>query len=185
MPSRLRLNRACHVLANGGVVAYPTEAVWGLGCEPLNRHAFARLLELKRRPPAKGVILIASDFEQLRLFIAPLPRARLKPALDTWPGAATWLVPAAEGIPEYLTGGRGTLAVRVTAHPVAAALCAAYGGAIVSTSANVSGQPPARTELQVRRRFGNGLDFILSGDTGGLARPTPIRDLATGKLLRR
>jgi len=180
---RLHLDLACHALAAGGIVAYPTEAVWGLGCEPLNRHAFQRLLALKRRALAKGVILIAADVEQLEPFIAAT-RSKLRPALDTWPGPSTWLVPAAAGVPAYLTGGRDTLAVRVTAHPLAAALCRAWGGPIVSTSANLAGRPPARTALQVLRRFGRAVDYILPGDTGGLKKPTPIRDLGTGRLLR-
>jgi L-threonylcarbamoyladenylate synthase len=183
-PSRLQLDLACHALAAGGVIAYPTEAVWGLGCEPLNHHACTRILALKRRPRAKGFILIASDFPQLRRFVREMPRRQLAPALDSWPGAATWLVPAASWVPDYLTGGRDTLALRVTAHPVARALCAAYGGPIVSTSANVSGHAPARSALQVHRQFRGGLDYVVPAATGGLARPTPIRDLASGAVVR-
>jgi L-threonylcarbamoyladenylate synthase len=182
--SRLHLDLACHALAAGGVVAYPTEAVWGLGCEPLNHHACEKVLALKRRAPKKGFILIASEFAQLAPYIKAVPAAWLKPALKSWPGAATWLVPAAGWLPEMLTGGAPTLAVRVTAHPVASALCRAYGGPIVSTSANRSGHAPARTALNVQRAFGARVDYVLHGDTGGAARPTPIRDLATGKLVR-
>lgn len=185
MPTRLHPDLASRALANAGVVAYPTEAVWGLGCEPLNRHAFARLATLKNRPLNKGVILIASEFAQLESYLASLPKAKLKPALDSWPGPNTWLMPVAAWVPEYLTGGRDTLAVRVTAHPVAATLCRAYGGPIVSTSANISGRPPARSALQVRRMFGSRLDYLLPGETGGLARPTVIRDVVSGEVLRR
>jgi L-threonylcarbamoyladenylate synthase len=184
MPSRLHLDLACHALAAGGVIAYPTEAVWGLGCEPLNEHACRRVLQLKRRPRAKGFILIASEFAQVAPFLRALPRARLRPALASWPGPVTWLLPAASWVPEYLTGARDTLAVRVTLHPVAAARCAQYGGPVVSTSANVSGRPPARTALQVQRLFGDSLDYLLPGPLGGLKRPTPIRDLASGRTLR-
>jgi L-threonylcarbamoyladenylate synthase len=184
MPSRLHLDLACHALASGGVIAYPTEAVWGLGCDPLNRHAVQRVLNLKRRSAHKGLILIASEFAQLQAFLADIPKAKLKPALETWPGPATWLVPAAAWVPAYLTGGRDTLAVRVTAHPVASALCAAYGGPIVSTSANRTGRRPALNALQVQRWLGPAVDYILPGDVGGLAKPTSIRDLMTGKVLR-
>lgn len=184
MPTRLQLDLACHVLAAGGVIAYPTEAIWGLGCEPLNAHACRRVLALKRRPGAKGFILIASDFAQVTPFLAHISKPRLRPALDTWPGPATWLLPAAAWVPAHLTGGRDTLAVRVTAHPVAAALCAAYGGPIVSTSANVSGRAPARTALQVLRRFGQSVDYLLPGAVGGLTRPTPIRELLSNRLVR-
>lgn len=184
MPTRLQIDLACHALAAGGVIAYPTEAVWGLGCEPLNAHACERVLDLKHRPAHKGFILIASDFQQVAPFVRSLPRAKLKPALATWPGAATWLLPADSWVPEIVTGGTGKLAVRVTAHPVAAALCEAYGGPIVSTSANISGRRPARTALAVLRAFGKELDYVLPGPTGGATRPTPIRDLETGDLVR-
>jgi L-threonylcarbamoyladenylate synthase len=184
MPTRIHLDQASHALAGGGVIAYPTEGVWGLGCEPLNQHAVERLLAIKQRHGGKGFILIAAEFEQVEPFIAPMPKAKLKPALDSWPGPHSWLMLAADWVPRYLTGGRGTLAVRVTAHTVASALCRAYSGPVVSTSANISGRPPARTALQVRRMFGSKVDYVLTGETGGLAKPTPIRDLMTGKLVR-
>ena len=184
MPSRLHLDLACHALAGGGVIAYPTEAVWGLGCEPLNAHACRRILSLKRRTRGKGFILIAADFAQAEPFLATLPRAKLKTALATWPGPVTWLLPAASWVPGYLTGARKTLAIRVTAHPLARALCDQYGGPIVSTSANVSGRAPARTALQVQRQFGSRVDYVLPGALGALRRPTPIRDLASGKWVR-
>jgi L-threonylcarbamoyladenylate synthase len=183
-PSRLHLDLACHALASGGVIAYPTEGVWGLGCEPLNSHACARILMLKRRAAAKGFILIASEFAQVEALLAPVPRARLAPVLKTWPGPVTWLLPAASWVPAHLTGGRSTLAIRVTAHPIAAALCGRYGGPIVSTSANASGRAPARTALQVQRQFGVKVDYVLHGALGGLDKPTPIRDLASGARVR-
>jgi L-threonylcarbamoyladenylate synthase len=183
-PSRLHLDLACHALAAGGVIAYPTEGVWGLGCEPLNAHACRRVLALKRRAAAKGFILIASEFDQVAPFVAKLTPAQLKPVRASWPGAVTWLLPAAAWAPRHLTGGRDTLAVRVTAHPVARALCERYGGPIVSTSANASGRAPALTLLQVQRRFGAKVDYVLAGALGGLKGPTPIRDFATGRVVR-
>ena len=184
MPSRLQLDLACHALAGGGVIAYPTEAVWGLGCEPLNRHACGRVLAMKRRARRKGFILIASEVAQVEPFLAAIAPAQLKPALASWPGPHTWLLPVASWVPRYLTGSRSTIAVRVTAHPAARALCQAWGGPLVSTSANASGREPARTALQVQRQFGAQLDYLLPGALGGLTRPTPIRDLASGKVLR-
>ena len=184
MPTRLQIDLGRHALARGGVIAYPTEAVWGLGCEPLNRHAVARLLALKRRSQLKGLILVASSFSQVEPYAAKVDRAALEHAFDTWPGPTTWLFPAARGVPGWLRGEHDTIALRVTAHPVARALCDARGGAIVSTSANLAGRPPACSALQVRCRFGGALDFIVPGDTGGFGRPTPIRDLLTGRRLR-
>ena len=185
MTSRLHLDLACHALASGGVIAYPTEGVWGLGCEPLNQHACDRILRMKGRGVAKGFILIASDFAQVTPFLAHISRPKLKPAFRTWPGPTTWLLPAAGWVPEHLTGGRSTLAVRITAHPLARALCAQYGGPIVSTSANRSGRPPLRSALQVQRQFGDKVDYVLPGALGGRTRPTPIRDLASGAVLRK
>ncbi len=172
-------------LRSGGVIAYPTEAVWGLGCDPLNGAAVARLLQLKRRAPGKGLILIAHDYNALRPFLAPLDKALEQRVDASWPGPVTWLLPAARDLPAWLTGGRKNVAVRVTAHPLARALCEHFGGAIVSTSANPSHRKPARSALRVRRYFGKRVEALLPGATGGLARPTEIRDASTGRVLRR
>ena len=184
MASSMQLRAACRALSLGGVIAYPTEAVWGLGCEPQNRHACTKLLHLKQRDWRKGLILIAADFEQLRPYVEPLSAAQLRPALQTWPGPATWLLPASAHTPEWVRGEHASVAVRVTAHPLAAALCRAYGGAIVSTSANRAGESPAMKVAQIRLRFGMQVDALLPGALGGLDKPTPIRDLHSGTLLR-
>jgi len=178
------IQSAAQRLRAGGIVAYPTEAVYGLGCDPLNQAAFDRLLALKGRPGAKGVILIAADEAQLTPFMGPLTdsiRARLR---QTWPGPVTWIVPTAASVPAWLTGGRDTIAVRVTAHPLAAALCQAFGGALVSTSANRSGEPPARSVEEVQQLFGEQLDAVVAGPLGGLVRPTKICDARTGAVIR-
>jgi L-threonylcarbamoyladenylate synthase len=168
----------------GGVVAYPTEAVYGLGCDPLAVTAIERILTLKARDAGKGFILIASRMEQLLPFLAPLDKT-LRHKLDaSWPGPVTWVVPAAAAVPAWITGGRDTLAVRVTAHPQARALCELTGMALISTSANLSGHAPARSALQVRARLGDEVDYILPGQTGPRRRPTEIRDAQSGKILR-
>lgn len=181
-PFQMRL--AADRLQRGGVVAYPTESVFGLGCNPLDKKAVLRLLAIKQRDPSKGVILIAHDFEQLRDFVGNIPKERLATVLDQWPGPTTWLLPAAPWVPYWLTGEHETLAMRVTAHPVAATLCREAGMALVSSSANLSGRPPARTPLQVRTRCGASLDMVLHGQTGGLLRPTRIRDALNGSWIR-
>ncbi len=181
-PARLRRARDC--LRRGGLLAYPTEAVFGLGCDPLRPDAVLRLLRLKRRPLRAGLILIAADPDQLAPYLAPLPAARRRVVNATWPGPVTWIWPARPGTPDWLTGGRDSIAVRLTAHPLARALCRAWGGALVSTSANPHRRPPARTALQVRRYFGDHLDLILHGATGPARRPTEIRDARTGARLR-
>lgn len=184
MASALQFRLACRALSAGDVIAYPTEAVWGLGCDPRNRHAGFTLLHIKQRDWRKGLILIAADFTQLAPYVASLTHAQLAPALKTWPGPATWLLPASDRAPEWLRGESDRIAVRVTNHPVAAELCRRYGGPLVSTSANRAGEPPATSATNVRLRLGVQLAAIVPGALGGLDRPTPIRDLITGTLLR-
>jgi len=181
---QLRLHAVARTIHAGGIVAYPTEAVYGLGCDPCNEQAVRRLLALKRRPMYKGLILIAADFAQLAPFLQPLAPADQARLAATWPGPYTWLIPARTDTPRWLRGRHDTLAVRVTAHPLAAALCRACGHPLVSTSANRSGRPPARTALAVRRQLGCDLDDLLPGLTGGAAQPTEIRDLRTGRVAR-
>jgi L-threonylcarbamoyladenylate synthase len=179
-----QLRQAVHVLRSGGLIAYPTEAVYGLGCDPLDAEAVLRLLQLKRRPWQKGVILIAAEQAQLEPYLLPLDetlRARIEPS---WPGPDTWLLPARPETPWWLCGEHETLAVRVTAHPVAAALCRAFGGPLVSTSANRAGQAPARSPLAVRTVFGDEVDLIIHAPLGGAERPTRIRDGRSGEIVR-
>ncbi len=180
----LRIKAAVRVIRIGGLIAYPTEAVYGLGCDPRNPQAVQKLLALKRRPMHKGLILIAADFAQLATFLQPLSAADHAHLAATWPGPYTWLIPARTDTPRWLRGCHETLAVRVTAHPLAAALCRACGHALVSTSANFSRRPPARTALAVRQQLGNAIDYLLPGPTGGAAKPTEIRDLRSGKSVR-
>jgi len=158
--------------------------VFGLGCNPADRSAVARLLALKDRPYEKGLILIASNRAQLEPWLQPLPETALRRVAKTWPGPTTWLLPSAPDCPSWLTGQHDTLAVRITAHPLVRQLCDILGSAIVSTSANRSGQRPARSVLEVRLRFGTRVDFVLPGALGAERRPSRIRDLASGKTIR-
>jgi len=183
-PSPIALRAAVQALALGEVVAYPTEAVWGLGCDPRNAEAFQDLLALKRRDVRKGVILIAHDFATLSPWLDPdVPALHREQALASWPGPHTWIWPAATWVPDWLTGGRRSIAVRVTAHPVASALCRAWDGPLVSTSANRSGREPARNIAELRLAFGPRL-VALPGAIGSSPRPTSIRDLVTGAVIR-
>jgi L-threonylcarbamoyladenylate synthase len=177
------IKQAARAVARGGVIAYPTEAVFGLGCDPWNSAAIARIMQLKRRKLSKGLILIAADKAQLEPFIRFPNRAVLERVCSTWPGPVTWVLPACAGIPRGLRGDHQSLAVRVTAHPLARALCT-LTGALVSTSANPSGCPPARCVQRVRSYFKNTLDYILPGELGQESSPTEIRDALTGEVLR-
>jgi len=180
------LTAAVAALRAGGVVAYPTEAVYGLGCDPRNRAAFQRLLAIKQRPETIGVLLIAADFSQVEPYIdaKSVPVQALARALGTWPGPHTWIFPRADDVPEWISGSHAGIALRVTAHPPAAALCRAFGGALVSTSANRHGEPGLRTAREVELAFDGKVDVILNGPLGGLERPTPIRDAISGANVR-
>lgn len=168
----------------GALVAYPTEGVWGLGCDPANRDAVERLLALKGRPAEKGLILLAATEAQLAPWIEPLNPAMAGRIRGTWPGPVTWIVPARADCPAWLTGGRTTLATRITAHPPARALCVEAGTALVSTSANPSGAAPLAGPAALREAFGEALGAILDEPLGGLSGPTEIRDVQTGRILR-
>ena len=186
MRTALALADAAGLLQRGGVVAYPTEAVWGLGCDPFDETAVLRLLALKQRPVDKGVILIAGALDQFDGLLDwdALPTDRGEAVFASWPGPHTWIVPATGRVPHWITGAHDGVAVRVSAHPTVVALCTAFGGPLVSTSANPAGAPPPRA-LEV---FDPGLlaavDGMVAGDTGGLERPTVIRDARSGDALR-
>ncbi|WP_028919945.1 Sua5/YciO/YrdC/YwlC family protein [Pseudoxanthomonas suwonensis] len=186
MARTLDIDDAAALLQRGGLVAYPTEAVWGLGCDPDNETAVLRLLRLKQRPLEKGLILVAAHIDPLRrwLDLAALPAERLAAVLATWPGPHTWVMPAAEGAPRWVTGGRDSIAVRISAHATVVALSEAFGGPLVSTSANLAGKPPARSRAQLDPALHDTLDGIVAGETGGLDRPTQIRVALDGSVLR-
>jgi len=180
-----RLRQIRDAVLAGGVGAYPTEGVWGLGCDPWNEEALARLIALKGRGTEKGLIVIAADPEQLEGLVEwPADRKARDTILSTWPGPVTWVMPAAETLPALLTGGRRTIAVRVTRHQPVIDLCQAVGLPLVSTSANRSGHPACRSGLRVRRIFGNQLDWFLPGPLGGQKGPSEIREAGSGRVLR-
>lgn len=179
-----RLRRAARLLRAGGVITHATEGVWGLACDPWNPRAVDRVLALKQRDVARGLILIGAQTDQLELFVAPSTQAAWARATRSWPAPLTWLLPAAPETPAWLTGDHDTIALRQTAHADSAALCVAFGGALVSTSANVSGRPPVRNTWQARARLRSGVDFIAGGvpDRPGLS--STIRDARDNRILR-
>jgi L-threonylcarbamoyladenylate synthase len=181
-----QLDAAAALLRRGGVLAYPTEAVFGLGCDPRDRTAFERLFALKRRPSTQGVLLIAADFGQVERYIdlAAVPDTVLQEVHASWPGPHTWIFPRSAAVPDWVAGNHAGIALRVTAHEPAAALCRAFGGALVSTSANPHEQPPARAAEQVAEYFGDALDGLLEAPLGGMKRPTGIRDALSGTIIR-
>ncbi len=168
----------------GGVFAYPTESVYGLGCDPMNREAVERVLAIKRRDPAKGMILIASDLQQLEPWIALRNAADRRKLVAPLQRPTTWLVPAAEGVPWWIRGDHSRIAVRLTTFPAAVQLCNAVGSALVSTSANLAGHPSQKSAVSVLKFIGNQLDIVISGETGGVAQPSEIRDFYSGEVIR-
>ena len=172
-----------HYLRRGGVIAYPTESCFGLGCDPRNPLAVQRLLRIKGRPERKGLILIASKFNQLKPYLAPLKPSQIAQLHSKWPGPHTWLIPASHNCPFWLTGRHSTIAVRVTAHPAAIRLCREANMALVSTSANRSGGKAARSARECRRLFGSGVR-VIPGLVGSRRRPSTIQDLVSGRILR-
>ena len=188
----MKLVRAVEILRAGGVIAYPTEAVYGIGCDPRREAALGRIAAIKRRRLAKGFILIGAECGHLEPFV----RRDWMGWVEQWLGGeprpsdppVTWLVPARARVPAGVTGGwsgsGARVAIRVAVHPIAAELCRGFGGAIVSTSANTAAAPPARCALDVRLRLGRQLDLVVPGPTGGHLRPSAIRDAETGWLLR-
>jgi len=170
-------------LKQGGVIAYPTESCYGLGCDPRNRRAVNKLLRMKGRPQRKGLILIGSNFSQLRPYAAPLADGQWQKISPTWPGPVTWLMPAAQMTPSWLRGGHRNIALRVTAHPLAARLCQALNMALVSTSANRAGLRPARTYADCIQAFGDEV-LVVPGLIGKRKRPSTIIDLGSEKALR-
>lgn len=186
MTARSDIARAAVLLRRGGVLAYPTEGVWGLGCDPRDEAATLRLLALKQRDVDKGLILVAAAEAQLAPYIdmAALDAAQCDAVRASWPGPHTWIVPAASGAPPWITGAHAGIAVRVSAHPGVQALCRAFGGALVSTSANRAGEPAPRVADELDPAVLAGVDGVLEGETGGLERPSSIRDARTGAALR-
>ena len=186
MTSEADITQAAKLLLRGGVIAYPTEAVWGLGCDPRNEAAVLRLLVLKQREVDKGLIVIATDEAQLSPYIdmAALDEAQRVAVRASWPGPHTWIVPASANAPAWITGTHTGIAVRVSAHPTVIALCNAFGGALVSTSANRAGDPAPSSRDALDHLIVAGVDAVSGGDTGELQRPTAIRDARSGDWLR-
>jgi len=165
----------------GAVIAYPTEAIYGLGCDPANRKAVKRLLEIKQRPISKGLILVAADFSQVKKYLKPLSEAQEK---FTSPSSTTYIFSARKSAPRWLTGDFDSLAIRISKHPMIRELCTKLDSAIVSTSANISGQPPAQTSEEVLEQLGDKIAVILRGNTGDSQKPSVIRDSISGQIIR-
>ena len=176
------LTRAAWSLRRGGVVAHATEGVWGLACDPFNAYAVGKLLRLKSRDTAKGLILIGADASCFADELEAIDADSRGTVLASWPGPVSWVVPN-QRFAAWITGQHASVAIRVPGHAQAQALCSAFGGPLVSTSANPGGRASTSDVLKVRMWFGDRLDYYLPGRTGARRRPSEIRTL-TGRILR-
>ncbi len=177
--------QAARYLQQGEIIAYPTEAVWGLGCDPNNEAIVQRLLTLKQRPMAKGLIVVAATTQQLAPYLDGLPNSALDKLRWYWPGPITYLVPDNGYAPAWIKGDHDSIALRVSAHPTVVSLCVTCGGAIVSTSANVAQQAPIKQRAQLDEEpFASALAMVVEGPLGDSEQPTPIRDLLTDEVYR-
>ncbi len=184
MPHPWQIRLAVRALSAGGVIAYPTETVFGLGCDPLDSNAVERILELKQRPQEKGLILIGADLQQLLPYIDVQDQTQLNKLTQATERPTTWICPLRADVPRWLSGKHHSIAVRITTSAIAQQLCLQLGSAIVSTSANPAGLKPARSMLAIRRYFGNRLDYILNGTNDAKARPSRIVELISGRVIR-
>ncbi len=188
--SDIHVNKAIRVIEAGGVIAYPTEAVWGLGCDPDNRDGCLALLQIKQRPVEKGMILVAASVAQFAELLAPLPASQQQQLHQAWAnqattGPVTFLVPDEHGlVPWWVKGAHDTVALRVSLHPRVQQLCQALGAPLVSTSANIAGMAPATSRLMVEKTMGAQLDYVLPGALGGATKPSQIIDLRSGRIIR-
>lgn len=181
------LLQAIETLKNQGVIAYPTEGVYGVGCDPDSEEAILKLLDIKQRSADKGLILIACSFEQLLPYVdtKELSQEQLNRVFDTWPGPFTWIMPASSKLNRLVTGQFDTVAVRVTDHPQVQDLCLQFGKPITSTSANLSGNPACKTFEEVQVQLGGKEVTLLKGVTGGRDKPSEIRDARSLQLVRK
>lgn len=182
MTPEFQLRRAAHYCNSGGVIAYPTESVFGLGCDPLDELAVSKILQLKQRPVTKGLILIADSLEHLQPFLSR--EQNLDKILRPQATPTSWLVKPSGLTPNWITGDHAKLAVRITQHPTAQALCNRIGYPLVSTSANPASLPPARNHVKLHQYFDDQLDYCVGGCVGQAGKPSQIIDLASGKIVR-
>lgn len=183
--TKLNIQLACQNLQQGNVIAYPTEAVWGIGCDPYNEAAVSKILSLKNRPVHKGLILIGGAIDQFESLLRLLSVEQRHTLSSSWPGHITWLVPDPDGlIPEWIKGSHQSVAIRVSEHPVVRQLCTGFGGPIVSTSANEAGEEEIRSRLILEDKFADKIACIVDGDLGQADKPSEMRDLVSGNIIR-
>ncbi|WLE97175.1 MAG: L-threonylcarbamoyladenylate synthase [Candidatus Electrothrix communis] len=159
------LREAACLLRQGGLIAFPTETYYGLGVDPFNVEALARLFAVKQRQPDKAVLVLVAEQAQVTELAAEVPAVLQKLMSHFWPGPLTLVFPGQASLSTLLTGGTGNIGIRHSPHPLASRLLHAFGGPITATSANRSGAPPATTAAEVQESLGAEIDLILDGGT--------------------
>lgn len=182
MPSS-EVDRAVKLLQRGGVVAHATEGVWGLACDPWNETAVNRILTIKKRSIDLGFIVIGTDSSAFQDELDVLAPEMRRKVLASWPGHVTWILPS-NRFPDWVTGKRSSVAVRVPDHVQARAVAKLVGKPIISTSANVSGADPALTMDEVCQEFGDLVDYVLPGEIGSAVGPSRIFNAVTDDTVR-
>lgn len=183
--TELNIQLACEALKQGNIIAYPTEAVWGLGCDPFNETAVNKVLRLKDRSINKGLILIAGSVDQFEPLLSGLSIEHRSKLDASWPGHITWLVPdPGQLIPQWIKGSHQSVAIRVSAHPVVQELCSTFAGPLVSTSANVAGEEEIRSRVILKDQFADNIACIVDGEIGQAAKPSEMRELYSGNVIR-
>lgn len=178
------ITEAVAVLRTGGVIAYPTEYCFGLGCDPRDHAAIERLLKIKKRMSDQGVILVASNISQVSEWV-DLAASPLHDTIeDSWPGPNTWLLPALDNVSRWVRGHHDTVAMRISAHPVCYQLCTGFSAAIVSTSANRHGFEALLTASDVVSEMGSELDYVVDAPVGDATTASTIRHGQTGEQIR-
>ena len=184
--NQANLSPEVQALQNGEVIIYPTEAVWGIGCDPRNEAAVEKLLAIKQRPKHKGLILIANDYGQVLPFVADkkIPMEKRADIFSRWPGPVTWLLPAADDAPAWITGGSDLIAIRVTDHPTVKRISREFGGPIVSTSANITGTEPSQSLVELKQLFEGQVAVFVDEALGSNPQPSTIINAFTGQVVR-
>ncbi|NQY41922.1 MAG: threonylcarbamoyl-AMP synthase [Legionellales bacterium] len=179
------ISSSVQVLKDGSLIIYPTESVFGLGCDPFNKTAVASLLQLKKRSQSQGLILIASNWLQVENLIKPISKEQYAKVIASWPGNVTWVFSKSSIVPDWISGIYDTIAIRVPDHEIARKICEQFDGPIVSTSANISGEGPCKSLDEVYKKFSlEDIGYVLPFEIGNYQYPSTIIDLQSGKVLR-
>jgi len=179
-----QIKKAIQVINQGGVICYPTESVYGLGCDPYDLAAVLYLLEIKKRQLDKGLLLVAANVSQLEPYININDKQTINKLKEATDKPVTWIVACNEKTPVWLTGKHQSIAVRISTHPVIKQLCTLFNGALVSTSANISGLPSVKKNWLVHKQFANKIDYYVPGELGRFKKESEIRNIKTGEVIR-